>query len=328
MTTRVDWRSIWPSDTRPSTTTLVARVLVTRVLVAGVLVAGVTACSDPEDVWSERVTLDDTPGGFTLSAVFASADLEGAGGDGTAIVLRAPDATWDDGRWIAVVAVPEGPETAGLDPDLEFPGEDRQVIEIAGVPAAVGTTYDERPGVVLGPIDGHLVSLVGHDVDLVELQDAAADVDVIDGVPSIGDAGDLELIAVIEHATVDAATSIVSATLAPGEGSATVAFQPDLGTTPLQVSNRPASDQTERLLDFLLGPGARTEVRDRDGWAERFTLADYSLNVVAWVEAGRQISVASELPLDQLIGYAYTVGEVSPERWEELRAEARAFFER
>jgi hypothetical protein len=120
----------------------------------------------------------------------------------------------------------------------------------------------------------------------------------------------------------------VSATLAPGEGSATVAFQPDLGTTPLQVSSRPASDQTERLLDFLLGPGARTEVRDRDGWAERFTLAGYSLNVVAWVEAGRHISVASELPLDQLLGYAATIVEVSPERWEELRAEAQAFYER
>jgi hypothetical protein len=298
-------------------------------MAAAVLVVAVAACSDDdEDVWSERVALEAVPSGFTLSAVFSSDDLEGAGGDGTAIVLREPDATWDDGRWIAVVAVPEGPETAGLDPDLEFPGEDRQLIDLAGVPAAVGTTYDERPGVVLGPVDGHLVSLVGHEIGLVELQDVAAEVGVIDGVPRVGDVGDLDLIAVVEHATVDVATSIVSATLAPGEGSATVAFQPDVGTTPLQVSNRAARDQTGPLLDFLLGPEARTEVRGRDGWAARFTLADYSLNVVAWVEAGRQISVASELPLDQLIGYAYTVGEVSPERWEELRAEARAFFDR
>jgi hypothetical protein len=314
MTTRGEGRWRWRS----------AGLIGATALLAG----GLTACTDDEVAWSERVTLDSTPDGFTMSAVFASSDLEGAGGDGTAIVLRAPDARWGDGRWIAVVAVPEGPETAGLDPDLEFPGEDRQVIEIARVPAAVGTTYDERPGVVLGPIDGHLVSLVGHDIDLEELQGVAADVSIVDGVPRVGDLLDLELIAVIEHATVDAATSIVSATLAPGEGSATVAFQPDVGTTPLQVSNRPATDDTERLLDFLLGPGARTEVRDRDGWAARFTLADYSLNVVAWVEAGRQISVASELPVDQLIGYAHTIGEVSPDRWEELRVEAQAFFER
>lgn len=292
------------------------------------VVGGLTSCSDDEVAWSERVTLDSTPDGFTVSAVFDSADLEGAGGDGTAIVLRAEDATWDDGRWIAVVAVPEGPETAGLDPDLEFPGEDRRLVEIAGVPAAVGTTYDERPGVVLGPIDGHLLSLVGHDVGLDELEALAADADVVDGVPSVGDAGDLELIAVVENATVDAATSVVSAALAPGEGSATVAYQPDVGTTPLQVSNRPSSDQTEDLIDFLLGADARSDVRGRDGWAARFTLADYSLNVVAWVEGGRQITVASELPVEQLLGYADTIVEVSPERWDELQAEARAFFER
>lgn len=302
----------------------------TALIGATTLLAGVLgACSEEEEVaWSERLTLDATPSGFTMSAVFDSADLEGAGGDGTAIVLRAPDATWDDGRWIAVVAVPEGPETVGLDPDLEFPGEDRRVVEIAGVPAAVGTTYDERPGVVLGPIDGHLLSLVGHEVGLDELQTIAADVNVVDGVPSIDDTADLELVAVVDHATVDAATSIVSAALAPGEGSATVAFQPDVGTTPLQVSNRPSSEQTERLLDFLLGADARSEVRGRDGWANRFTLADYSLNVVAWVEGGRQITVASELPIEQLLGYADSVVEVSPERWEELRAEARAFYER
>ncbi len=305
---------MWRSTTFIGATTLLAGVL--------------GACSEEEVAWSERVTLDATPAGFTMSVVFDSDDLEGAGGDGTAIVLRAPDATWDDGRWIAVVAVPEGPETVGLDPDIEFPGEDRRLVEIAGVPAAVGTTYDERPGVVLGPIDGHLVSLVGHDVGLDELEALAADVDVIDGVPSIDATGGLELIAVVENATVDAATSIVSAALAPGEGSATVAFQPDVGTTPLQVSNRPAADQTEDLIDFLLGSDARTEVRGRDGWAARFTLADYSLNVVAWVEGGRQISVASELPIEQLLGYAETVVEVSPERWEELRAEAQAFYER
>jgi hypothetical protein len=315
MTAYIDGRNRWWSGALIGATALLA--------------PGLVACSDDDEVaWSERVTLDSTPGGFTMSAVFDSSDLEGAGGDGTAIVLRAPRATWDDGRWIAVVAVPEGPETAGLDPDLEFPGEDRRVIEIAGVPAAVGTTYDERPGVVLGPIDGHLVSLVGHDVGLEELQTLAADVDVVDGVPSIDATGGLELIAVVEHATVDAATSIVSAALAPGEGSATVAFQPDVGTTPLQVSNRPAGDQTEDLIDFLLGSDSRTEVRGRDGWAARFTLADYSLNVVAWVQGGRQISVASELPIEQLLGYAETVVEVSPERWDELRAEAQAFFER
>jgi hypothetical protein len=302
----------------------------TRLVGAAVLAGCVaTGCgAEDEAAWSERIALSSTPPGFTMSAVYSSADLEGAGGDGIAVVLRAPGATWDDGRWIAVVAVPEGPETVGLDPDLEFPGEERTVTEIGGIPAAVGTTYDERPGVVLGPVDGHLVSLVGHDLDLDELAGIAEGVSVVDGAPRVGEPGELELIAVIEHATVDVATSVVSATLAPGEGSAAVAFQPDVGTTPLQVSNRPASDQAEPLIDFLLGADARTDVRGRDGWAGRFTLADYSLNVVMWVEGGRQITVASELPIAQLLGHADSIVEVSPERWEELQAEARAFFER
>ena len=331
-----DWESDWaatPDRSRPGPPLWVRAVAILVVLglllgaaaaLIGVVLSG--GDDDADTAWSERLAPATTPAGFRPSIVYSSADLLGAGGDGRAVVYAEPGAWYADGRWVAVAAVPAGPEIDPADPDGEFSGEDRRPVEVGGVPGVGGVTYDGRPGIVFGPVDGGLVSIVGHGVELDELLDLAASVTVVDGLPRLADPGALDAVTFIEHATTDVVTSLASAALAPGEGAATIAYNPDAGTTPLQVTNRPTNELVAALVAFLLGPDSGGEVAGRDGHIGTFTLADYTLTVVTFERGGRLVTVASERSPEQLLAVAADVVELTPEGWEALRAEAALFL--
>lgn len=304
------------------------RLAIAAVVVGLTAMAAVTlfVALRPTVSWSERIALAETPTGYELALVYDSADLVGAGGGGTASLLVETGASYTSGRWVAVAAVPESPDTVGLDPDAEFPGEDRRVTEIDGVLAAVGTTFDGRPGIVLGPVDGHLVSLVGHDVTTDELTEWASDISVVHGILVLRNGPDMRTVATVEHATVDAVTSLVSASIAPGEGSALVTYQPDEGTTPLQVSNRPVSDGRWALVRFFLGPDGATTTAGREAWAGSLTLANYTINALVFESSGRLVTLASERPVTDPTAWSATVVELSLADWEALRDEAGERF--
>ncbi len=147
-----------------------------------------------------------------------------------------------------------------------------------------------------------------------------------DGILVLGNGPDMRTVATVEHATVDAVTSLVSASIAPGEGSALVTYQPDEGTTPLQVSNRPVSDGRWALVRFFLGPDGATTAAGREAWAGSLTLANYTINALVFESSGRLVTLASERPVTDLTAWSATVVELSLADWEALRDEAGERF--
>jgi hypothetical protein len=305
------------------------------------------SAADPTPIEPElsgRLLFDPVPDGFVVqylneAGTFGPAiDVPAAGPTLDVSLLRAPDATLDDGAWLsASVSLLDRFERQSFEPmNYVDPSQFRKT-SVNGLNGVVGKNWDDSLALVFGPAnDGFVVSLASAGITEQELLAIAAEITLEENGlqaspqfgPSAAEAG-LEPFMRYPVGTWGGVSVGLQLPLLGGDGNSTnVGYVTEEGFDEyVTITNTPFGEDVDMLglAEFAFSEFEQIEVRGMPAAAGKTPESLGEQPTVVWAEGGRLIVVSGSPSLEDLVSYAQTVVVADDDAWAEAVKSSQEF---